>query len=88
MLHAFRAQTLVHTHVWPFWALWGLSFIIILVLGFSQTARRKYPWCAISLTAALLVRGSHAGCRPHSMQLLPCAWLLHALQSGVFCAGM
>ena len=40
-----HSQELVHTQVWPFWALWGLSFVIILVLGFSQTARRRYPWC-------------------------------------------
>ena len=38
------AQELVQTHVWPFWALWGLSFVTILVLGFSQAARRRYPW--------------------------------------------
>ena len=39
-------QDLVRTQSWPFWSLWGFSFLTVLVLGCSQTARRKYPWHA------------------------------------------
>eukprot|EP00884_Botryococcus_braunii_P000012 jgi/Botrbrau1/10010/Bobra.0012s0098.2 len=42
-------KSYVQSNVWPFWAAWGLSFAVLLVLSCSQSARRSYPTNIITL---------------------------------------
>lgn len=45
-------QNYVRANQWPFWTSWGLSLVMIIALGCSQTLRYKVPYNYLFLVGA------------------------------------